>query len=106
MEGFPEGRRGRVLRPNLTLTTRAVGPGYQSAVSLVAWARKTGQNSGLTKMIFISAFISDVGQSLIQAFGEQAPEWYIRDFCNLSSLVVLLLSYRFTDRENRKPVAL
>lgn len=45
--------------------------------------QNNGQEGGVVKLVFLSAFIPDVGQSLLQAFGGQAPEWYIRDVCRL-----------------------
>lgn len=48
-----------------------------------AQREKTGQKGGVVKLIFLSAFIPDVGQSLLQAFGGIAPDWYIRDVRNL-----------------------
>ncbi|OKL63868.1 hypothetical protein UA08_00634 [Talaromyces atroroseus] len=44
-----------------------------------AQREKAGQKGGVVKLIFLSAFIPDVGQSLLQAFGGTAPDWYIRD---------------------------
>ncbi|KAJ5632809.1 hypothetical protein N7490_009148 [Penicillium lividum] len=41
-----------------------------------------GETGGVTKLIFISAFIPDVGESLIGAFGGVPPEWYKRDEAN------------------------
>lgn len=38
-----------------------------------------GESGGVSKLIFISAFIPDVGESLIGAFGGVAPDWYDRD---------------------------
>lgn len=38
-----------------------------------------GQKGGVVKIIFLSAFIPDVGQSLIASFGGTAPDWYIMD---------------------------
>lgn len=51
-----------------------------------AQREKTGQKGGVVKLIFLSAFIPDVGQSLLQAFGGTAPDWYIRDVRNLIPL--------------------
>ncbi|PWY84797.1 hypothetical protein BO70DRAFT_361196 [Aspergillus heteromorphus CBS 117.55] len=41
-----------------------------------------GQAGGVTKLIFLSAFIPDVGESLIGAFGGVPPDWYLRDESN------------------------
>ncbi|KAJ5621315.1 hypothetical protein N7528_006098 [Penicillium herquei] len=41
-----------------------------------------GETGGVSKLIFISAFIPDVGESLIGAFGGVAPDWYDRDEAN------------------------
>ncbi|PWY64732.1 hypothetical protein BO94DRAFT_540935 [Aspergillus sclerotioniger CBS 115572] len=41
--------------------------------------QKEGKVGGVVKIIFISAFIPEVGESLIAAFGGEAPEWYVRD---------------------------
>ncbi|KAJ5579809.1 uncharacterized protein N7459_005794 [Penicillium hispanicum] len=38
-----------------------------------------GQQGGVTKLVFLSAFIPDVGESLIGAFGGTPPDWYVRD---------------------------
>lgn len=38
-----------------------------------------GETGGVTKLIFISAFIPEVGESLIGAFGGVPPDWYDRD---------------------------
>ncbi|KAK1148112.1 hypothetical protein N8T08_010751 [Aspergillus melleus] len=40
---------------------------------------KEGKTGGVVRLVFISAFIPDVGQSLIGAFGGTPPDWYIRD---------------------------
>ncbi|RAL03033.1 alpha/beta hydrolase [Aspergillus ibericus CBS 121593] len=44
--------------------------------------QKAGKQGGVVKLIFISAFIPDVGESLIGAFGGTPPEWYVRDESN------------------------
>ncbi|OOG00094.1 hypothetical protein ASPCADRAFT_161612 [Aspergillus carbonarius ITEM 5010] len=44
--------------------------------------QKEGKTGGVVKLIFISAFIPEVGESLIAAFGGEAPEWYVRDVTN------------------------
>ncbi|KAL5357226.1 Alpha/beta hydrolase fold-1 [Aspergillus floccosus] len=41
-----------------------------------------GKTGGVVKLIFISAFIPDVGESLIGAFGGVPPDWYDRDEAN------------------------
>ncbi|PYH94693.1 alpha/beta-hydrolase [Aspergillus ellipticus CBS 707.79] len=41
--------------------------------------QSSGQPGGVTKLVFISAFIPEVGESLIGAFGGVAPDWYLRD---------------------------
>lgn len=64
--------------------------------------QKAGQEGGVVKLILLSAFILDVGQSLLQAFGGQAPDWYIRDVCNLSSFVCYFCLCMFADSEKRK----
>ncbi|KAA8647711.1 hypothetical protein EYZ11_000174 [Aspergillus tanneri] len=38
-----------------------------------------GKAGGVIRLVFISAFIPEIGQSLIGAFGGTPPEWYIRD---------------------------
>lgn len=40
---------------------------------------KEGKTGGVIRLVFISAFIPEVGQSLIGAFGGNPPDWYIRD---------------------------
>jgi hypothetical protein len=40
---------------------------------------KDGKTGGVVKLVFISAFIPDVGESLIGAFGGTPPDWYVRD---------------------------
>ncbi|KAL4762042.1 alpha/beta hydrolase [Aspergillus foveolatus] len=41
-----------------------------------------GEIGGVAKLIFISAFIPDCGESLIGAFGGVPPDWYDRDEAN------------------------
>lgn len=42
--------------------------------------QKTGQKGGgVIKIIYISSFIPDIGQSLLQMLGGTPPDWYIRD---------------------------
>ncbi|KAJ5929383.1 hypothetical protein N7454_007231 [Penicillium verhagenii] len=41
-----------------------------------------GETGGVAKLIFISAFIPEVGESLIGAFGGVPPDWYDRDEAN------------------------
>ncbi|RAH50418.1 alpha/beta hydrolase [Aspergillus brunneoviolaceus CBS 621.78] len=41
-----------------------------------------GATGGVKKLIFISAFIPEVGESLIGAFGGVPPDWYDRDEAN------------------------
>ncbi|PYI00617.1 alpha/beta-hydrolase [Aspergillus sclerotiicarbonarius CBS 121057] len=43
---------------------------------------QAGKKGGVVKLVFISAFIPDVGESLIGAFGGTPPEWYVRDEAN------------------------
>lgn len=38
-----------------------------------------GQKGGVMKLIFITAFIPNIGESLIGAFGGMPPPWYVRD---------------------------
>ncbi|PYI13372.1 alpha/beta-hydrolase [Aspergillus violaceofuscus CBS 115571] len=38
-----------------------------------------GRSGGVIKLVFLAAFLPEVGQSLLGAFGGQAPEWYIHD---------------------------
>lgn len=72
--------------------------------------QKDGQEGGVIKLVFLSAFLPDVGQSLLQAFGGQAPEWYIRDVCCLFLFTfhILHIEYGegFSDSEKRKQTAL
>ncbi|KAL2848696.1 alpha/beta-hydrolase [Aspergillus pseudodeflectus] len=41
-----------------------------------------GSGGGVVKLIFISAFIPELGQSLISAFGGEPAPWYVRDEAN------------------------
>ncbi|KAF9892328.1 hypothetical protein FE257_002105 [Aspergillus nanangensis] len=43
---------------------------------------KDGNPGGVVKLNFISAFIPDLGQSLLGAFGGEEPDWWIRDMEN------------------------
>ncbi|KAH8696764.1 Alpha/beta hydrolase fold-1 [Talaromyces proteolyticus] len=43
---------------------------------------KEGKAGGVVHLAFISAFIPEIGQSLIGAFGGTPPDWYIRDETN------------------------
>ncbi len=38
---------------------------------------KEGKEGGVVKLVFISAFIPQVGESLISAFGGTPPPWYV-----------------------------
>ncbi|CRG90664.1 hypothetical protein PISL3812_07708 [Talaromyces islandicus] len=40
------------------------------------------ERGGVVRLVFLSAFIPDVGESLIGAFGGVPPDWYIRDEAN------------------------
>lgn len=40
---------------------------------------EAGQTGGVVKLIFITAVLLNVGESLISAFGGTAPPWYERD---------------------------
>jgi hypothetical protein len=60
-----------------------------------------GETGGVTKLIFISAFIPDVGESLIGAFGGVPPDWYNRDVSRL--YIVLSLPRSPTQPDCRKP---
>ncbi|RDH30333.1 Alpha/beta hydrolase fold-1 [Aspergillus welwitschiae] len=44
--------------------------------------QEAGKPGGVVKLIYLSAFIPDVGESLIGAFGGVAPDWYVRDVEN------------------------
>ncbi|RAL12359.1 alpha/beta hydrolase [Aspergillus homomorphus CBS 101889] len=57
----------------------------------------TGETRGVTKLIFISAFIPDVGESLIGAFGGVPPDWYDRDEANGTVTAVNPYSLFFHD---------
>jgi hypothetical protein len=46
----------------------------------------SGQKGGVVQLVFLSAFIPDVGESLIGAFGGVPPDWYIRDVSNFLSV--------------------
>ncbi|KAB8216217.1 Alpha/beta hydrolase fold-1 [Aspergillus novoparasiticus] len=39
--------------------------------------QQEGKQGGVTKLIFISAFLPDIGESLVGAFGGVPPEWYV-----------------------------
>ncbi|KAJ0422467.1 Alpha/beta hydrolase fold-1 [Aspergillus carlsbadensis] len=41
-----------------------------------------GSGGGVVKLIFISAFIPELGQSLVSAFGGEPAPWYVRDEAN------------------------
>ncbi|KAL4768510.1 Alpha/beta hydrolase fold-1 [Aspergillus nidulans var. acristatus] len=56
-----------------------------------------GETGGVAKLIFISAFIPDVGESLIGAFGGVPPDWYDRDEANGTVSVVGPYSLFFHD---------
>lgn len=47
---------------------------------------QSGQKGGVVRLVFISAFIPDIGESLIGAFGGVPPDWYIRDVSNSHQL--------------------
>lgn len=49
---------------------------------------KAGKEGGVVKLVFIAAFVPEVGESLLDAFGGQA-EWMIRDV-NASILYTLV----------------
>ncbi|OJK00926.1 hypothetical protein ASPACDRAFT_117534 [Aspergillus aculeatus ATCC 16872] len=38
-----------------------------------------GKSGGVIKLVFLAAFLPEVGESLLGAFGGLAPEWYIHD---------------------------
>ncbi|KAJ5541905.1 hypothetical protein N7535_004324 [Penicillium sp. DV-2018c] len=40
---------------------------------------QAGLKGGVSRLIFISAFLPNVGESLIGAFGGTSPDWYIRN---------------------------
>ncbi|KAJ5128869.1 alpha/beta-hydrolase [Penicillium atrosanguineum] len=44
--------------------------------------QKEGKKGGVAKLVFIAAFIPQIGESLISAFGGTPPPWYIRDIEN------------------------
>ncbi|KAL2822577.1 Alpha/beta hydrolase fold-1 [Aspergillus granulosus] len=41
-----------------------------------------GGKGGVVKLIFISAFVPEIGQSLVSAFGGTPAPWYVRDESN------------------------
>ncbi|KAL3495376.1 alpha/beta-hydrolase [Aspergillus germanicus] len=43
---------------------------------------KGASGGGVVKLIFISAFIPELGQSLVSAFGGEPAPWYVRDEAN------------------------
>ncbi|KAJ5095971.1 alpha/beta-hydrolase [Penicillium alfredii] len=43
---------------------------------------QAGKPGGVVKLVFISAFLPDLGESLIGAFGGTPPDWYNRDLEN------------------------
>lgn len=51
-----------------------------------------GETGGVAKLVFISAFIPDIGESLIGAFGGVPPDWYDRD---VSHLFIFYLPSRY-----------
>lgn len=44
---------------------------------------KEGKTGGVVKLVFIAAFIPQVGESLISALGGAPPPWHIRDVSSL-----------------------
>ena len=48
---------------------------------------KEGKKGGVIKLVFIAAFIPQIGESLISAFGGTPPPWYIRDVRPLFPIV-------------------
>ncbi|KAJ5934625.1 hypothetical protein N7466_004172 [Penicillium verhagenii] len=51
-----------------------------------------GETGGVAKLIFISAFIPEIGESLIGAFGGVPPDWYDRDVSQLYNYLSLPIS--------------
>lgn len=51
---------------------------------------KAGKKGGVVKLVFISAFIPQVGESLISAFGGTPPPWYVRDVSGSCSSVMMI----------------
>ena len=46
---------------------------------------KDGKQGGVIKLVFLAAFLPQVGESLISAFGGAPPPWYVRDVSVSSS---------------------
>lgn len=55
---------------------------------------QSGQKGGVVQLVFLSAFIPDVGESLIGAFGGVPPDWYIRDVSNFHTKTLLVRDKR------------
>ncbi|KAL3431624.1 hypothetical protein BDV09DRAFT_188210 [Aspergillus tetrazonus] len=92
------------LQPDIealrTLVEQEVSAGKD--VVIISHSYKTerqaaGETGGVAKLIFISAFIPDVGESLIGAFGGVPPDWYDRDEANGTVSAVNPFSLFFHD---------
>ncbi|KAJ5681902.1 alpha/beta-hydrolase [Penicillium maclennaniae] len=65
-------------------TVQDLQPDIDSVRTIVNGLSKTerekkGKKGGVVKLVFIAAFIPQIGESLISAFGGTPPPWYIRD---------------------------
>ncbi|KAL2848073.1 Alpha/beta hydrolase fold-1 [Aspergillus pseudoustus] len=53
-----------------------------SALTGLEKTSSEGGKGGVVKLVFISAFIPEIGQSLVSAFGGTPAPWYVRDELN------------------------
>lgn len=102
------------LRPDIdavrSLVQREADEGNEIVVIAHSWAglpvssaleglskterEQAGQNGGVVKLLFIAAFLPNIGESLIGAFGGIPPPWYELDV----SLHVLITLFRTISR--------
>jgi len=87
------------LQPDIdsvrTLVEQEADAGHDVIVVVHSWAglpvcsaldgmskterEKAGKQGGVVKLVFIAAFIPQVGESLIRTLGGAPPPWYVRD---------------------------
>ncbi|KAL3461473.1 Alpha/beta hydrolase fold-1 [Aspergillus heterothallicus] len=53
-----------------------------SALAGLEKSASEGRKGGVVKLVFISAFIPEIGQSLVSAFGGTPAPWYVRNESN------------------------